>query len=257
MAVVRREVHLSPLWSLQCKFRIGWTMILCPFPDACFDWNVIPARVAGLPGWRCTCHSCIPRIHFFNLIELSSFWFEALLLVAAWQTVRVHIDFLHDKFFSHFYNNHSVYKFWHRNFLSYCLSMLLCFLHWLKKLLTQTLMFNLSEANWIAFPSSNCNQWLLDDSMQLQLVHTVHHSYDWLQKSQFPEHKWFLCCFNSSWIDGKDIFCITVQYSELKFLRGTLHCLTLWTQLDTAILRSLICLKRSIFFFLQLMRCID
>jgi len=38
--------------------------------------------------------------------------------------------------------------------------------------------FNLSEANWIAFRSSISNQWLLDDSMWLQLVHTVQHSYN-------------------------------------------------------------------------------
>lgn len=127
--------------------------------------------------------------------------------------------------------------------------MLLPFLHWLKKVLIQTLMFNLSEVNWIASPSSNCNQWLLDDSMKLQLIHTVHHLYHWLWESQFPEHKLFLCCFNGRWIDGKDIFCVAVQYSELKFLRRTLHCLKLLTQSDTVILRSLICLKRSFFFF--------
>lgn len=106
---------------------------------------------------------------------------------------------------------------------------------------------NLPEANWIVFSSFSCNQGLLDDSMQPQLIHTVHHSYHWLQKSQFPEHKWFLCCFDSGWIDGKDTFCVIVQYSELKFLRGNLHCVKLWTQSDTAILRSLIFLKRPLF----------
>lgn len=103
------------------------------------------------------------------------------------------------------------------------------------------------QANWIVSSSSNCNQGLLDDSMQLQLIHTVHHSYHWLQKSQLPGHKWFLCCFNSTSIDGKDIFCVIAQYSELKFLRGNLHCVKLWAQSDTTILRSLTFLKRPLF----------
>lgn len=116
----------------------------------------------------------------------------------------------------------------------------------------------LSQANWIVSSSSNCNQGLLDDSMQLQLIHTVHHSYHWLQKSQFPGHKWFLYCFNSSWIDVKDTFCVIVQYSELKFLRRNLHCVKLWTQSGTAILRSLIFFwKDSFFLSIQLMRHID
>lgn len=103
-----------------------------------------------------------------------------------------------------------------------------------------TLYIYISQANWIISSSSSCNQGLLDDSMQLQLIHTVHHSYHWLQNSQFPGQKWFLCCFNSSWIYLKDIFCVIVQYSELEFLSGNLHSVKWWTWSDTAILKSLI-----------------